>query len=40
MTWEAVQGALVTVALFVGLPVLRTLSAAETARTFLYAAQQ
>lgn len=40
MAWEAVQGALVTVALFVGLPVLRTRSAMETARTFLYAARQ
>lgn len=40
MTWEAVQGALVTVALFVGLPMLRTRGAVETARTFLYAARQ
>lgn len=40
MRWEAIQGALVTVCLFVGLPVLRTRSPAETARTFLYAARQ
>lgn len=40
MRWEAIQGALVTVSLFVGLPVLRTRSPAETLRTFLYAARQ
>jgi ERCC4-type nuclease len=40
MRWEAIQGALVTLSLFVGLPVLRTRSAAETARTLLYAARQ
>jgi ERCC4-type nuclease len=40
MGWEAIQGALVTVSLFVGLPVLRTRSPAETARTLLYAARQ
>lgn len=37
---EAVQGALVTVALFMGLPVLRTRCARETANLFLYAARQ
>lgn len=40
MAWEAIQGALVTVSLFVGLPVLRTRSPQETVRTFLYAARQ
>ncbi len=40
MAWEAIQGALVTVSLFVGLPVLRTRSPEETVRTFLYAARQ
>lgn len=40
MGWEAIQGALVTVSLFMGLPVLRTRSPAETARTLLYAARQ
>lgn len=40
MRWEALQGALVTVALFVGLPVLRTRSPEDTVRTFLYAALQ
>lgn len=40
MSWEAVQGALVTVSLFLGLPLLRTRTADETARTFLYAAMQ
>jgi DNA excision repair protein ERCC-4 len=40
MRWEAIQGALVTVALFVGLPVLRSLSHEETARTLFYAARQ
>jgi len=40
MSWEAIQGALVTVSLFLGLPVLRTRSPEETARTFLYAARQ
>lgn len=32
MRWEAIQGALVTVALFIGLPVLRTRSPTETAQ--------
>ncbi|WP_439932563.1 ERCC4 domain-containing protein [Pelomicrobium sp. G1] len=40
MAWEAIQGALVTVCLFIGLPVLRTRSPAETVRTFLYVARQ
>lgn len=40
MSWEAVQGALITITLFIGLPVLRTRSPDETARTFLYAARQ
>jgi len=40
MSREAVQGALVTVALFAGLPILRTGSPVETARTFLFAARQ
>lgn len=40
MRWEAIQGALVTIALFIGLPVLRTRSPQETARTLLYAARQ
>lgn len=37
---EAVQGALVMVSVFIGLPVLRTRNPEETARTFLYTAQQ
>lgn len=40
MPWEAIQGALVTVSLFIGLPVLRSRTAAETARTLLFAARQ
>ncbi len=40
MRWESIQGALVTISLFVGLPVLRTRSASETARTLLYTARQ
>lgn len=40
MRWEAIQGALVTVTLFMGLPVLRTRCPEETVRTFLYAARQ
>ncbi len=40
MRWEAIQGALVTVALFIGLPVLRTRSPTETAQTPLFAARQ
>lgn len=37
---EAIQGALVTIELFVGLPVLRTNSPAETVRTFRYVTRQ
>jgi ERCC4-type nuclease len=40
MRWEAIQGALITVSLFVGLPVLRSRCPAETVRTMLYAARQ
>lgn len=40
MRWEAVQGGLVTVALFCGIPLLRTRSPEETVRTMLFAAQQ
>jgi len=40
MTWEAVQGALVTTSVFFGIPALRTHSPEETARTILYAARQ
>lgn len=40
MRWEAVQGALVTVTLFCGIPLLRTRTPEETASTMLYAAQQ
>lgn len=40
MRWEAVQGALVTVSLFIGLPVLRTRSARETVNTFGFIARQ
>lgn len=39
MHWGAIQGALITVALFIGVPVLRSRSAAETIQTFLYAAR-
>lgn len=40
MRWEAVQGALVTVALFIGLPLLRSRTPVETARTLEFAALQ
>jgi DNA excision repair protein ERCC-4 len=40
MRWEALQGALVTVSLFIGLPVLRTRSARETVNTFRFVARQ
>lgn len=40
MRWEAVQGALVTVALFCGIPLLRTRTPEETVRTMLFAARQ
>lgn len=40
MRWESVQGALVTVALFCGIPLLRTRTPEETVRTMLFAARQ
>jgi ERCC4-type nuclease len=40
MKWEAIQGALVTVALFCGVPLLRTRTPEETVRTMLFAARQ
>ncbi|MDZ7663635.1 ERCC4 domain-containing protein [Thiohalophilus sp.] len=40
MCREAIQGALVTVSLFIGLPLLRTRCARETARVMLFAARQ
>jgi DNA excision repair protein ERCC-4 len=40
MRWEAIQGALVTVTLFCGIPLLRTRSPEETMRTMLFAAKQ
>ncbi len=40
MSWESIQGALVTVSLFCGIPLLRTRTPAETVRTMLFAAQQ
>jgi len=40
MSWEAVQGALVHVNLILGLPVLRTRNASDTANTMAYAARQ
>jgi DNA excision repair protein ERCC-4 len=40
MRWERVQGALVTVSLFFGVPLLRTRSPEETLRTMLFAARQ
>lgn len=40
MRWEAIQGALVTVALFCGVPLLRTRTPEETVRTMLFAARQ
>jgi len=40
MRREAIQGALVTVALFCGVPLLRTRTPEETARTMLFAARQ
>jgi DNA excision repair protein ERCC-4 len=41
MRWEAIQGALVTVALFCGVPMLRTRTPEETVRTMmLFAARQ
>lgn len=40
MRWEAIQGALVTVTLFCGVPLLRTRSPEETVRTMLFTAHQ
>jgi DNA excision repair protein ERCC-4 len=40
MHWEAIQGALVTVTLFCGIPLLRTRTPEETVRTMLFTAQQ
>jgi ERCC4-type nuclease len=40
MRWQAVQGALVTVTLFCGIPLLRTRTPEETVRTMLFAARQ
>ena len=40
MRWERVQGALVTVSLFLGVPLLRTRTPEETVRTMLFAARQ
>jgi ERCC4-type nuclease len=40
MRIEAIQGALVTIALFIGLPLLRTRHAEDTVRTLQFAAQQ
>jgi ERCC4-type nuclease len=40
MRWEAIQGALVTVSLFCGVPLLRARTPAETVSTMLFAARQ
>lgn len=40
MRWEAIQGALVTISLFFGIPLLRTGTPEETVQTMLFAAQQ
>jgi ERCC4-type nuclease len=40
MKWESIQGALVTITLFFGIPVLRTRTPDETVRTMLIAARQ
>ncbi|HKA45689.1 MAG TPA: ERCC4 domain-containing protein [Burkholderiales bacterium] len=40
MSWESIQGALVTVTLFCGIPLLRTRTPAETVSTMRFAAQQ
>lgn len=40
MRWESIQGALVTVTLFCGIPLLRTRTPEETVRTMLFAARQ
>lgn len=40
MRWEAIQGALVTISLFFGIPLLRTGTPEENVQTMLFAAQQ
>lgn len=40
MRREAIQGALITLTLFLGIPLLRSMDASETARLLLYAAYQ
>lgn len=40
MRWESIQGALVTVTLFCGIPLLRTRTPEETVSTMRFAAQQ
>ena len=40
MRWESILGALVTVTIFVGIPLLVTRTPNETARAMLYAARQ
>ncbi len=40
MSWESVQGALISVAFFCGIPVLRTRSPEETVRTMRFTARQ
>ena len=40
MRWEAIQGALVTVSLFCGVPLLRARTPTETVNTMLFAARQ
>lgn len=40
MRWEAIQGALLTVSLFFGIPLLRTSTPEETVQTMFFAARQ
>lgn len=40
VSWDAIQGALVAVSLFCGIPLLRTRTPEETVRTMLFAARQ
>jgi DNA excision repair protein ERCC-4 len=40
MRWEPIQGALIAVTLFCGIPLLRTRTPEETVRTMLFAARQ
>lgn len=40
MRWERFQGALITVTLFIGIPLLRARTPEETVRTMLFAARQ